>query len=1065
MGKPMTRILTALALLVASGLQAEEPNLIEQRRSLPARVGPHAVKGHDRPDLRRAWDLLWFGGRLSPEYLDYKNQLADREVRLWDHLMPKATTAKPLLSSKVGAAPAAPAPLTWVNLGPTANLTTASFPDIDSGRPVAILSDPTTPTTLYLATSGGGVFKSTNADTTSASDWTWTSITDALPSSSSSGNVSVGAMAMGTASPSTLYLGSGDAHDAEGRGFFTSTNGGTSWVAATGIGSATRSYAILPLSATIVFWGTNDGLKMSTNGGQSFSAVTVGGATTGRIWSVQMVTSTDLVCSLEPGTGAGTIHYSTTGGSSWTPATISGVTVANIGRITVVAAKDGATLWAIYEDTSTANIARGVLKSVDKGHTWAWMAAPTATGGLFQGIGAQMTGDGGQGFYNHGLAVDPNNANNLFVGSNLALYRSLTGGASWTQLTHWYGNRHVYAHADFHTTAWSATGGTLYVGNDGGLSVVRDPFRASVPTGAGSVNSDPTFIDNRRNKSLATHLVYNIGSTLASTPPDSKYRISLGLQDNGTRIRKPDVTGAALTGAEGTFEDEIGGDGFGTVIHPNNGNLMLGSIYYTAIGRSTDGGATQFTVAQDASGNSITVGIPESGNPALDATGAPFAPKIALGASSTPDTVYTFVNAKVYKSTNFGTSWTAMTMTGYDTTRLLRNVNGSRSSGAVGAASSGGHFWVTYNNGASWTDSTDLTGGTFNTSYIWFNTENDQIVYGATVAPNAAAHHLFKSANGGATWTTLDGSATTSNGLPFGVPIHVIQNVPGNANTLFVGTDFGVYRSTDGGGTWARYGSNLPMVAVRDLYLAPDGSFLRAGTYGRGVWELQTGTGAVSVSLDKATATVNPSATTTFTATVTNFTTDNKTNWTVSAGGGSVSPIQTASGSATTYTAPAAPGVYTVTATSNESAAASATATVNVYNPAAVTVSVTPTPKTLLAGAAFTFTAAVAGAPSQAVTWSASGGTITSAGLYTAPATAGTYTVTATSTWPGTTPGTATVTVKTLDLNGDGVVDLRDLLTFAKFYGQTGAAALLAADLDGNGVIDDADLILLLPGL
>jgi hypothetical protein len=69
--------------------------------------------------------------------------------------------------------------------------------------------------------------------------------------------------------------------------------------------------------------------------------------------------------------------------------------------------------------------------------------------------------------------------------------------------------------------------------------------------------------------------------------------------------------------------------------------------------------------------------------------------------------------------------------------------------------------------------------------------------------------------------------------------------------------------------------------------------------------------------------------------------------------------------------------------------------------------------------------------------------------------------VTATSGWPGTTAGTATVTVKSLDLNGDGVADLRDLLFFAKYYGTANAAC----DLNGDGTVDDQDLAILQAGL
>jgi hypothetical protein len=54
------------------------------------------------------------------------------------------------------------------------------------------------------------------------------------------------------------------------------------------------------------------------------------------------------------------------------------------------------------------------------------------------------------------------------------------------------------------------------------------------------------------------------------------------------------------------------------------------------------------------------------------------------------------------------------------------------------------------------------------------------------------------------------------------VPVNSIQPDPGNGQYLYAGTHLGVYRSTDGGATWARFGSGLPLVNVTDLYLSPD---------------------------------------------------------------------------------------------------------------------------------------------------------------------------------------------------------------------------------------------------
>ena len=54
---------------------------------------------------------------------------------------------------------------------------------------------------------------------------------------------------------------------------------------------------------------------------------------------------------------------------------------------------------------------------------------------------------------------------------------------------------------------------------------------------------------------------------------------------------------------------------------------------------------------------------------------------------------------------------------------------------------------------------------------------------------------------------------------------------------IYAGTWIGVYETTNGGATWHLFGSGMPIVAVSDLYMPPDASFLRVSTYGRGVWE------------------------------------------------------------------------------------------------------------------------------------------------------------------------------------------------------------------------------------
>jgi hypothetical protein len=140
-------------------------------------------------------------------------------------------------------------------------------------------------------------------------------------------------------------------------------------------------------------------------------------------------------------------------------------------------------------------------------------------------------------------------------------------------------------------------------------------------------------------------------------------------------------------------------------------------------------------------------------------------------------------------------------------------------------------------------------GGLGSMADIAFDTADQNIMYATSVRPaiwniggpegGLTASHIWKSTDGGRSWRAIDGSITNSNGFPFGIPVHVVKVDPIDNNVVYAGTDVGLYRTTNQGTTWERFGEGLPLVAVRDIYIAPDGSFMRLGTHGRGVWEMQ----------------------------------------------------------------------------------------------------------------------------------------------------------------------------------------------------------------------------------
>jgi photosystem II stability/assembly factor-like uncharacterized protein len=118
--------------------------------------------------------------------------------------------------------------------------------------------------------------------------------------------------------------------------------------------------------------------------------------------------------------------------------------------------------------------------------------------------------------------------------------------------------------------------------------------------------------------------------------------------------------------------------------------------------------------------------------------------------------------------------------------------------------------WQGFNSNAEWADNTTL--------------------YIASESPISASR-VAKSTDGGLTFVNA------STGLP-DVPVSRLVVSPVDKNTVFAATFLGVYRTTDGGAHWSRFGAGLPFVEVDDIYIAPDASFLRVASFGRGVWEI-----------------------------------------------------------------------------------------------------------------------------------------------------------------------------------------------------------------------------------
>jgi photosystem II stability/assembly factor-like uncharacterized protein len=113
-----------------------------------------------------------------------------------------------------------------------------------------------------------------------------------------------------------------------------------------------------------------------------------------------------------------------------------------------------------------------------------------------------------------------------------------------------------------------------------------------------------------------------------------------------------------------------------------------------------------------------------------------------------------------------------------------------------------------------------------------FDPGNPDVFY-VTFTNAGPIERVMKTTNGGRSFKRID------NGLP-PFPAHVLRVNPKNATTLYVGTDVGLFISTDGGTTWKAAGQGLPAVSVWDLAIFPDGLLTRVATHGRGIYQLLT---------------------------------------------------------------------------------------------------------------------------------------------------------------------------------------------------------------------------------
>ncbi|CAI8157650.1 MAG: Xyloglucanase [Cryomorphaceae bacterium] len=186
---------------------------------------------------------------------------------------------------------------------------------------------------------------------------------------------------------------------------------------------------------------------------------------------------------------------------------------------------------------------------------------------------------------------------------------------------------------------------------------------------------------------------------------------------------------------------------------------------------------------------------------------------------------------KIWKTTNAGSSWTATS---------TNNVNGNSNIDEFEVAPSNTNYiyvlinqgvYKSTNGGSTWstiTPSGSLSPGN-NVLGIAIDPDDEDHIAIAISGFNSNKKAM-ESFNGGQSWTNI------SSGLP-NVPATAVIFEGNNSDGIYIGTDIGVYYKSSNYPSWVSYNKNLPNVIINDFEMYADESMLRIGTYGRGVWQ------------------------------------------------------------------------------------------------------------------------------------------------------------------------------------------------------------------------------------
>jgi len=667
--------------------------------------------------------------------------------------------------------------------------------------------------TVFVGAASGGVWKSVNGGTTFKSVFDRESVQ------------SIGAVTIDPSNPKTVWVGSGEAWVRNsvsiGDGVYKSTDGGENW---TNVGLRDSEHiakiVVDPADGNSVLvcamghlWNDNDerGVYKTTDGGKTWKKVLAGanGSSGCALLAMSRQEPKTIYASMwdfrrqgwtfrSGGPGSG-LFKSTDGGDHWSEINDSsgkGLPAKPWGRVAVAVAP--AKPQVVYANIE-AEKGRGLYRSDDGGANWTKLDASNYM--LWRP------------FYFGNLIVDPKDENKIFKPDG-PLLLSPDGGKSFNVVSN-------AAHGDFHDV-WINPKNTnvVYATDDGGVWRSEDGGNRW-----------------KHQMNLPISQFYHV-----STDNADPYHVYGGLQDNSSWVGDSSYPGGV---SNSRWENMFGGDGFWMFEDTSDPDYLYAEAQGGEIGR-----VNRYT--HEIRGLKP---LPNYGEKKLRFN---WNTPIHMSPNE-KGTIYMGAQF-LFRSRDHGQSWDRVSpdLTTNDPEKQKQEESGGvtidnssaemhttiysisespKNGQIIWAGTDDGNLHITRDGAKTWTNVVGNINGLGNNS--WVSTVEASRFDEATAYATFDRHNFgdmtpyaYKTTDYGKTWTALPVQESGARGYA-----HVIKEDSVKPNLLFLGTEFGLWISVDGGQHWAQYkGSNFPSVAVDDIVVQARESDLVLATHGRGIW-------------------------------------------------------------------------------------------------------------------------------------------------------------------------------------------------------------------------------------